>query len=178
MWSAYRNGEHMSTPYGYVPPNKRGELSQRHVDALRNGAVLAGEVMGQPQQTHHARSDDNAITVSVASLISSAADMAVFLVVTALLGWLVWLVFEVPLAYVVAVFGVGWGCIALRALYINREQQLRHTPAGIAHHELDNRKEIALYAIDKHTDIIMTQLGMDSASGRFQSRIAADAAEE
>jgi hypothetical protein len=150
----------MTAPYGYVPPNGHRELSQRHVDVLHHGATLAGGVMGQPQQTHHARSDDNAITVSLGALIYSGAYGVVFLVITAMLGWLAWAKLGVDGTLVVACMGIAWGCASYYALAHNRAQSLRHSTSGIAHAEIESRERVALAAMDNHTRIILAQLEM------------------
>lgn len=151
----------MTTPYGYVPPIERGEMSQRHVDVLRTGATLAGDVMVSRQQTHHARSDDNAMTHSLASLTYSAAYGVVFLVVTGFLGWLAWMRLDADPVLIIALLGVVWGCATYYALAYNRERGLHYSAAGIAHHELDDRKEVAMRAIDAHIELVRLQMGMD-----------------
>lgn len=146
---------------GYVSPYSRGEFRREHVDMLRNGVTMAGDVMGHRQQTHHARSEDNAITQSAASLMYSAAYGVVFLVITALLGWLAWMMFDADLPLVVAVGGIVWGCATYYALAYNREQGLYHSASGIAHHEIESREVVAIRAIDAHLAIVEKQLGMD-----------------
>lgn len=147
---------------GYVSPHARGELRHEHVDVLRNGVQMAGNVMGNGQQTHHARSEDSAMSIAGASLMYSSAYGVVFLVVTVLLGWLAWTKLDADPVLVVAGVGVLWGCATYYALHRNREQGLHYSAAGIAHHEIDSRETVAIHAIDAHLAIVEKQLGMDN----------------
>lgn len=149
------------TMSGYVPAHSRDDFRREHVDVLKNGVTMAGDVMGHRQQTHHAASSDNAMTHSLASLTYSGAYGVVFLVVTALLGWLAWVKLDADPVWVVAIVGVLWGCATYYALAYNREQGLHHSASGIAHAEIDSRERVAIHAIDAHLRIVEKQLGLD-----------------
>lgn len=146
----------------FLPAHDPGERNLSDADrAVLTGALDAGSaMMTHRQQTHHAHSDDSAVTMAMASLIYSGAYALALAFITAgllIIGWMFlggsggrWLV-----AWLVV-----WGLACLGALIVNRWQGLHYSPAGIAHHEIDSRERIALHAIDRHADLIERRLGL------------------
>jgi hypothetical protein len=146
---------------GYVPAHKRGDLRHEHVDVLRNGVQVAGNVMSQGQQTHYARSDDSAMTLAMASLLYAAGLAVPAALITGGIFLIAYMVIGRGDAGIWAMsFLVVWGCCVLGAMLWNRKIGLWHSPTGIAHHEIDSRERVAIHAIDAHLAIVEKQLGM------------------
>jgi hypothetical protein len=114
----------------------------------------------QSSGTHQATSEDNAITVAVAAMIQSWAQITISGLV---IGGLVWLACRetgLPAFIVGAVGLVVWGFIADHFMDRNQQTAMYHSPAGIAHHELEVKRELGLAGMRLHTLIVLKRLGM------------------
>jgi hypothetical protein len=144
----------------FVPAREQNTLSDADRSVLGSALGAGADMMTHRQQTHHAHSDDTALTNAFASLFYSLAYAVAFALITGgllLAGWMfvggegqAWL-----LAWLVV-----WGICSLAALAYNRWQGLWFSPPGIAHHEIDSRERVAMHAIDRHADIIEKRLGL------------------
>jgi hypothetical protein len=102
-----------------------------------------------------AHSQDNAVTLAQGSLWYSAVYMAVFAVVVAAGGGLVWWMRpKVDLFLVVLVALLAWGLASYAILSYNREQGLHHSPTGVEHHRLDVQETVALHVIDSNVYLL------------------------
>jgi hypothetical protein len=111
------------------------------------------------QMTHHARSDDSAITNALASLIYSVAMGSAAAMITAGILFIAYNLLGGDEGLYAIAWLVTWGICVLVALLRNRLQGLWHSPTGIAHHEIESRERIALYAIDRHVQLIEKRWG-------------------
>ena len=123
----------------------------------------AGEMMTHRQMTHIVRSDDTAVTQAYASLLYSAAYAFAAALITGGIILTAWLRYgaqdnggDYALAWLLL-----WGLSILAALIVNRSQGLFYSSSGIAHHEIDSRERIAMYAMDKHIELIEKRWHLD-----------------
>lgn len=149
--------------HNFVPARAYDERHLSDADRAVLGAALnaGADMMTHRQQTHHAHSDDSAMSLALASLAYSAAYAAALAFVTAGLLLIGWMMIGGDGGRWLTAWLVVWGLACLGALIVNRWQGLHYSPAGIAHAEIDSRERIALHAIDRHADIIEKRLGLD-----------------
>ena len=133
--------------------------------------------------TGHIRHQDDAITNAKASLLySKAIGTVAALGVTGIL-FLAWLTYGGDVAVYFGLEILGVSGVALVALVVNRGQGLHHSASGIAHHELkvqeklaarhaqtqeyeiDSRERVALYAIDRHVELVKTRWQLEAEQG-------------
>lgn len=147
-------------------------------------------VNGQPIQldapvmpsyhTGHMRQTDDAITNAKASLLYSKAIILVVSIGVTAIMFLAWLNYGGDLALYFGVELLALSGAALVALLYNRHQGLYHSASGIAHHELrtqekiadrhaqvqeyqiDSAERLAMYAIDKHAELIEKRWRLES----------------
>lgn len=105
---------------------------------------------------------DDAIKTAQASLLYSKTIMAV--IAGGLFGllFLAWLRWGGDIAtyaglYILLLAGGG-----LLALVVNRNQGLHHSSTGIAHHQIDSAERVAMYAIDKHAELMEKRWQLES----------------
>lgn len=146
----------------FVPAHTPDDRHLSEADrGILSAALSAGaDMMTHRQQTHHAHSDDSAMTLALASLVYSAAYGLALLLITGGLLLAGWLFLGGDGGRWLTAWLVVWGLACLGALIYNRWQGLHFSPAGIAHAEIDSRERIALHAIDRHADIIEKRLGL------------------
>jgi hypothetical protein len=103
-------------------------------------------------QVATAHSQDDAMSVSLSSLVYSVVYIVVFAVVIASLLAIAWVVVrdDATLAVLIVVGVLAWGWSSYSILAYNREQGLHNSPPGIAHAEIESRERLATYAIDAH----------------------------
>lgn len=138
------------------------QLTTAEQGVLSSALASAGQMIAQRQQTHHAGQDDTAVGLSIASLIYSVAYGVAMAMITAAIVLVVWLAMGGDEVYYGLFWLFLWGACCLGALAYNRWQGLHFSPAGLAHHEIDSRERVALYAIDKHAAIIERRIGMNA----------------
>jgi len=117
----------------------------------------AGTVMSGRQMSHLAKSDDTALTNAFASLFYSLAYSIAGAFISGGLLLLAYCVLGGDQGIYALVFLVLWGGCFLAALAYNRWQGLWFSPAGLEHHEIDSRERIAMFAIEKHIELIQTR---------------------
>jgi hypothetical protein len=128
-----------------------GGLTESERGVLGAAVSAAGDMVTHRQQTHHAHSDDDAMSIASASLWYSVVYMVVFLVVVmAGAGVVWWFVADIDAPLLVLGALLVWGGASYLILGYNREQGLHHSPSGIAHAEIKSREEVAHHAIDAH----------------------------
>lgn len=147
---------------GNFVPSKapgRNELTETERGILGAALSSAGEMMSHRQQTHHAASEDSALTVAWASLFYSMAYGVAGALITAGILIIAYNLIGGDEGLYLLVWLVVWGACLLAALAYNRWQGLHFTPAGLAHHEIDSRERIAMHAIDAHCELIEKRQG-------------------
>ncbi len=107
-----------------------------------------------------AQQTDTALTHAQAHLVASAPVIGALLATTTglvLLGWLlaggslgIWISIELVI--------VGAGSVV--ALQRSRRAGLEHTPAGVERHEIDARAQVAMYAINRHCEMVEKRWGV------------------
>ncbi len=130
--------------------------------------------------TGHMRQTDDAITNARASLLYSKAIGAVASIGITGVLFLAWLNYGGDLGIYFGLEVIGVAGVALVALVVNRSQGLHHSASGIAHHELrtqekianrhaqvqeyqiDSQERLAMYAIDKHAELIEKRWRLES----------------
>jgi uncharacterized membrane protein (GlpM family) len=146
----YRSGLLPRPAHPFVPPGGGGFTdSERGV--LSSAVNAAGEMITHRQQTHHAHSDDDAMSIAGGSLLYSVVYMVVFAVVVGAGAGAVWWYaddLDTPLVVLGAL--LVWGCASYVILGYNREQGLHHSASGIAHAEIQSWEDVAHHAIDAH----------------------------
>ena len=152
-------------PTNYLPARPIGnfEFHDNERGILKGAVDAAGEMMTHRQMTHIVRSDDTAVTQAYASLIYSAAYAFAAALITGgiiLTAWLKYGTQDNGGDYAL-VWLLLWGLSILAALIVNRSQGLYYSSSGIAHHEIDSRERIAMYAMDKHIELIEKRWRLD-----------------
>lgn len=152
-------------PANYTPARAIGSFDFHDNDrGILKGAVdAAGEMMTHRQMTHIVRTDDTAVTQAYASLLYSAAYAFASALITGGIIVIAWLRYgaqdnggDYALAWLLL-----WGLSVLAALIVNRSQGLHYSSAGIAHHEISSRERVAMYAMDKHIELIEKRWKID-----------------
>lgn len=144
----------------YVPARRSSELTGHEQALMSTAAQSAGEMIAH-RQMHTARSDDNAVTNALGSLIYSAAYIVAMLFITIgllLIAWMAGIASFPVLFYCGLIF---WGVSAMFFLLRNRAQGLWHSATGIAHHEIESRERVALETMYEHADLIRERWRME-----------------
>lgn len=144
----------------YLPARRSSELTVHEQTLMSTAAQSAGQMIAH-RQMHTARSDDNAVTQAVGSLIYSAAYIVAMLFITTgllLIAWMAGVASFPVLFYCGLIF---WGVTALFFLLRNRAQGLWHSATGIAHHEIESRERVALETMYEHADLIRERWRME-----------------
>jgi len=143
-------------PY-YVPAKSHGSIDFTDVDRgiVDSSVTAAGEMMTQRQIAHVGR-DDTTLNQAKASLVYSAAYAFAAALITGGMVLIVWLTYgtDSDSGTYIVLWLLLWGLSVLIALIINRAQGLRYSSTGIAHHEIESRERLAMYAIDRHIELI------------------------
>ena len=151
-------------PNNFVPSRRNSDLTDVERGVLSSAVASAGDMISSRQQTHHARSDDSAMTLAMASLLYAAGLAIPAALITGGLLLIAYMLIGHGDAGIWSMsFMVLWGISILAAMLWNRKIGLWHSPTGLAHHEIDSRERVALHAIDRHADIIEKRLGMDDS---------------
>ena len=144
-------------PANYVVPYSPAEITANEQGVIDSALSAAGTVMSGRQMSHLAKSDDTALTNAFASLFYSLAYSIAGAFISGGLLLLAYCVLGGDEGIYALVFLVLWGCCFLAALAYNRWQGLWFSPAGLEHHEIDSRERIAMFAIEKHIELIQTR---------------------
>lgn len=137
----------------YLPARRSSELTTTEQSLMSVAAQSAGEMIAH-RQMHTARSDDNAVTNALGSLIYSAAYIVAVLFITLGLLLIAWMagVASFPVLFYGGL--IVWGIASFWVLRKNRQDGLYHSATGIAHHEIDSREHVALETMYTHADLI------------------------
>ena len=152
-----RRGLRDRKPANYVVPYSPAEITANEQGVIDSALSAAGTVMSGRQMSHLAKSDDTALTNAFASLFYSLAYSIAGAFISGGLLLLAYCVLGGDEGIYALVFLVLWGCCFLAALAYNRWQGLWFSPAGLEHHEIDSRERIAMFAIEKHIELIQTR---------------------
>lgn len=137
------------------------ELTNSEQAMLGQAVDAAGNMIAHRQMTHIARSEDNAVTGAVASLIYSAAYGVAAAIITTGMLILAWLLIGGDSILYVLIGLILWGICILVSLMINRWQGLWFSPTGLGHHEIESREHVAIHAIDRHVQLIEKRWGIE-----------------
>jgi len=151
-------------PTNYLPARRHADDFTLNEQSILSHAVgAAGEIMARRQMSHIARSDDTAITSALANLIYSAAYAFAALLITGGIFIMAWLMNgrDGNGGKYLTAWLIVWGICVLAALAINRWQGLWFSSTGIAHHEIDSRERIAMYAVDRHIELLEKRWELD-----------------
>ena len=153
--------------HNYTSAYHPGEIYYNDVDRgiVNGGASAAGDMMTHRQMTHIVRSDDTALTNAKASILYSVAySVATGFIIGAFVLYM-WMTSKDSDGNLYALLWLlAWGVSSLVALAHNRAQGLHHSSTGIAHHEIQSRENIAIYAIDRHIELIERKWKHESRS--------------
>lgn len=145
-------------PYGYVPakPPNAIDFTDSDRGIVASSVTAAGEMMIHRQPSPIIRSDDTALMQAQASLVYSAAYAFAAALITGGIVLIAWLMYgtDSDSGHYIVLWLLLWGLAVLIALIVNRAQGLWHSPSGIAHHEIESRERLAMYAIDRHIELI------------------------
>ena len=144
----------------FVQSHNRDELTTAEQTVLGQALATSGTVMAHRQMSHLAKSEDTALTITFSSLVYAAAyGVAAVMIVAPVVLLAFWAIGGDIEIYYLAFF-LLWGVCILVALYGNRAQGLWHSPAGLDHHEIDSRERIAIFAIEKHVELLEKKWGL------------------
>lgn len=139
---------------GEIVEDDHYDITAAEAQLITGGQQLAGYAMAGRSGHSRAQQTDTALTHARAHLVASAPVVGGLLVTTTgliLLGWLlaggslvIWISIELVL--------VGAGAVV--ALNRSRRAGLEHTPAGVERHEIDARARVAMYAVDRHCEMV------------------------
>jgi hypothetical protein len=115
----------------YITPYSRSEITQSERDVLGQVVNAAGQMIAHRQMTHHARSDDSAITNALASLIYSVAMGSAAAMITAGILFIAYNLLGGEGGLYAIAWLVTWGICVLVALLRNRLQGLWHSPVNL-----------------------------------------------
>ena len=113
------------------------------------------------QMSHFSRTDDSAVTQAVGSLIYSSAYAVAAAMISGGIILLTWIIRGGVGSHYALAWLVIWGVCILGALAINRTQGLKHSSTGIAHAEIESRERLAMFAIEKHVELIEKRWKLD-----------------
>lgn len=129
-------------------------LSPIEGEIIARGSQFAGQLMTTRTPAADIQTHDSAMTHAKASLLYSVAYSAPAAMITAGLLLIIWMYRGGPSGVYFFIGLIVWGIAFMVALYGNRAQGLYHSASGIAHHEIDDRTEVAKYAIDRHCELL------------------------
>jgi hypothetical protein len=152
-----RRGLRDPKPANFVVPYSPGEITANEQGVIGSALSAAGTVMSGRQMSHLAKSDDTALTNAFASLFYSLAYSVAGAFISAGILLLAYCVLGGDEGIYALLFLIVWGGCFLAALAYNRWQGLWFSPAGLEHHEIDSRERIAMFAIEKHIELIQTR---------------------
>lgn len=158
---------HQAAGDRFVPGHDRHELTAADQAVLASALRAGADMITHRQASHHARSDDNAMGLALASLVYSLAYGVALLLITGGLLLAGYMTLGGDGGRWLTAWLVVWGLACLGALAVNRWQGLHYSPAGLAHHEIDSRERIAVHAIDRHADIIERRLLGDDSNVKY-----------
>lgn len=145
-----------------LAPSPSTELSPIEGAIVDRGHSLAGQIMQSGNHSGHLRIAGDPVTLEKANLLSTAPIViAIAMIVTGL----------ILLAGLFGLFGAGlgnyfvawlaiFGVAGLIALVWNRRITHWNSAAGVAHHELDAKADVAKYAIDRHVELLERKWGL------------------
>lgn len=130
------------------------ELTVAEGQAIAGGQQLANLAMSGRTGLSRAAQSDTAITHSQAFLIASAPVVGSLCLLTTGFCLLGWLVAGGPAVVWIGAELLILGAAAFVALNKQRRAGLEHTPAGVERHEITVRGQVAMYAIDRHAEML------------------------
>lgn len=151
-------------PSNYLPARRHSDDITMNEQALLGNAVhAASDMVARRQMSHLSRTDDTAITATLASLIYSAAYAVAALLITGGIFILAWMFngMDGHGGRYFVVWLVVWGLCILVSLAVNRWQGLHHSSTGLSHAEIKSREKIALHTIDRHIELLERKWGVD-----------------
>lgn len=151
-------------PSNYLPARRfTDDITMNEQALLGNAVGAASDIMARRQMSHLSRTDDTAITAAIANLIYSAAYALAALLITGGIFIIAWLARgrEGQGGWYFTAFLVVWGICLLMSLAVNRNQGLWHSSTGLAHHEIDSRERVSMYAIDRHVELLEKRWKLD-----------------
>ena len=153
-----RKTYHSAALANYVSPGPASSapmpLSPVEGEIIARGSQFAGQLMSTRSPAADIQTHDSALTHAKASLLYSIAYAVPAVMITAGLLLIIWMYRGGPGGPYFFVGLIVWGIASMAALYGNRAQGLHHSATGIAHHEIDDRTEVAKYAIDRHCELL------------------------
>jgi len=144
-----------------VPANTDININDNDRGILQSAVGAASEMITHRQMSHFSRTDDNAVSQAQGSLIYSAAYAVAAAMITGGIILFAWLINGGIGSYYAIGFIVVWGICVLGSLAINRGQGLKHSSTGIAHAEIESRERLAMFAIEKHVELIEKRWKLD-----------------
>lgn len=133
------------------------EAEARVIEGAQN---LAHQVIGAPN-TSHTRQDDNAISVAWAAVIAAIPYSLVFLVVASFLGIIVIHIDFLDAPETWGLVFIAWGMFSSGVYYMERRQGLYHSAAGVSHHEIDGKENVAITAVMEHNKSLRYKWTLD-----------------
>lgn len=143
-------------PHNFVAPRNTPDIPANEQTVLAQSAHVAGQVMASRPHTNTVLPNDTAVTMALGNVIYSVAYAVAGLFIMGGIFLMMWLSncpCEDGGKYFVW-FLIAWGVCVLCGLAVNKWQGLRHSPAGIAHHEIESRERVAYYMVDRHIELI------------------------
>lgn len=129
-------------------------ITMAEAQLMAGGQQLANLALAGRTAHSRAQQSDTAITHAQAHLWASLPVIGGLAITTTgivLIGWLIaggsllgWIGLELLI--------VGAGSVV--ALTRSRRTGLEHTPAGVERHEIDARVRVAMYAVDRHCEMV------------------------
>lgn len=136
-------------------------LSPIEGEIIARGSQFAGQLMTTRTPAADIQTHDSAMTHAKASLLYSVAYSAPAAMITAGLLLIVWMYKGGPGGPYFFAGLIVWGVAFLAALYGNRAQGLHHSATGVAHAEIAAKTEVAIYAIDRHCQMLESKWQAD-----------------
>lgn len=137
------------------------DLTGGEVAIVNQSQQMAGSIMHSGAQSSHIRQDDDAISHAKASLLYSMSYGVAMLFVTAGMLLIVYLFRGGDAGWYFFSGMLFWGISVIVVLHRNRAQGLHHSSTGVAHHEIDAKVQVAMYAIDRHAQMLERKWGVD-----------------
>lgn len=140
----------------YIPVlhSETAAITAPEVELFNGGHQLAGVALAG--RTAHSRSQqsDTAVSHARAHLIASAPVVGALTVTSSGLVLLGWLLAGGPMLVWLGVDLLIVGIGSVIALTRSRRLSLEHSPAGVERRDIDARAQIAMYAIDRHCEMV------------------------
>lgn len=130
-----------------LPPAAEAQL-------MAGGQHLASTALAGRQPHSHAEQHDSAVSHAQAHLMVSAPIIGGLVITSTGLVLLGWLIAGGPILIWIGVELLIAGAGAVVALSRSRRAGLEHTPAGVERHEIDARRQVAMYAINRHCEMV------------------------